>query len=435
MENGQKTIKNLFDGRTIFNIPKYQRAYTWEKKQIEEFVDDLENQDPDKDYFLGTILFQDKGTLDGFDHIDIVDGQQRITTLIIFMKLLIDQLKQLKTEEDKTTEINMLRDTYIKQYEKYKLHVLTDDNDFFRTHILLKEGDRKIPDREVRTPSQGRLREVRDLLYERLKKHELETLWEFKSKIERMKVLTYSVKDNAEAALIFETTNDRGKSLTNLEKTKSFLMYNTYLASDKPESLLESLQNRFGEIYRNYERISNHDSRLDEDLILRYHCIAFEEWSSSKEEYEEPVQMIKDKINNLIKIKEKIEAENFIERCSRELQESFTIVEALLKSTNSYILDIFALNRAAVSYSLLIKAYKFANSEDNPNFIKVAQLMEIICFRLGIGRYRVDRGSKRLYELARTFNGDFDQLICDLKKYVEDYCPNTDFRLRLLSPN
>ena len=61
--------------------------------------------------------------------------------------------------------------------------------------------------------------------------------------------------------------------------------------------------------------------------------------------------------------------------------------------------------------------------------------MEIICFRLGIGRYRVDRGSKRLYELARTFNGDFDQLICDLKKYVEDYCPNTDFRLRLLSPN
>ena len=229
MENGQKTIKNLFDGRTIFNIPKYQRAYTWEKKQIEEFVDDLENQDPDKDYFLGTILFQDKGTLDGFDHIDIVDGQQRITTLIIFMKLLIDQLKQLKTEEDKTTEINMLRDTYIKQYEKYKLHVLTDDNDFFRTHILLKEGDRKIPDREVRTPSQGRLREVRDLLYERLKKHELETLWEFKSKIERMKVLTYSVKDNAEAALIFETTNDRGKSLTNLEKTKSFLMYNTYL--------------------------------------------------------------------------------------------------------------------------------------------------------------------------------------------------------------
>ena len=84
--------------------------------------------------------------------------------------------------------------------------------------------------------------------------------------------MTYSVEDTAEATLIFETTNDRGKSLTNLEKTKSFLMYKTYLASDRPETTLNDLQTRFGEIYRDYEEIKKW---VDEDSILQYHFIAF----------------------------------------------------------------------------------------------------------------------------------------------------------------
>ncbi|MDX9992916.1 MAG: DUF262 domain-containing protein [Anaerolineales bacterium] len=44
MENGQKTISDLFDGRKIFNIPEYQRAYAWGKKQLQDFIDDVENQ-------------------------------------------------------------------------------------------------------------------------------------------------------------------------------------------------------------------------------------------------------------------------------------------------------------------------------------------------------------------------------------------------------
>ena len=98
MENGQKIIRGLFDGSKIFNIPEYQRAYAWEEKQLGDFVDDIENQRLDKDYFFGTILFQEKGISDDFEVIDIVDGQQRITTLIIFMKILIDQLKEHRDE-------------------------------------------------------------------------------------------------------------------------------------------------------------------------------------------------------------------------------------------------------------------------------------------------------------------------------------------------
>ena len=439
MENGQKTIKNLFDGRTIFNIPKYQRAYTWEEKQIEEFADDLENQDAGKDYFLGTILFQDRGMSDDFEHIDIVDGQQRITTLIIFMKLLIDQLA---AHED-TTKMTMLRDTYIQQYGEYKLRVLTDDNEFFQSYIL---ENNLVPNGATQTPSQRRLNNSKEFLLHRIKNYSSEILKELKDKIERTRVLTYSVKNNAEAAQIFETTNDRGKSLTNLEKIKSFLMYNTYLAapeSTNPDSKLDSLQNRFSEIYRDYEIINNINKpniRLDEDLILQYHCIAFEKWTS-EHEYRWPVQMIKDEVNSYIKENEKAEAGNFIEKCSRELRESFAIVKTLLQSQISYVLDIFALNRVAVSYFMLIKTYKLDNSQEKQNFKRVARLIEIICFRLGIGGYRVDRGRNRLYELGKNFNGDFDSLISDLKDFVgnsrpdDGFCNDNDFRRHLSSPS
>lgn len=422
MDNGQKTIKNLFEGnRTIFNIPRYQRAYAWEEKHLDDFVDDIENQNLNNDYFFGSILFQEQGMSNDFDIIDIVDGQQRITTIIIFMKLLLDRCSK---EVDQKT-IQILRDTYIENYGEYKLRVLQDDNEFFKTYILQNNST---PDGEVRTPSQRRLRDARDHLCKRLEAYSPSTLWAFKDKIERMKVLTYSVKGDAEAAQIFETTNDRGKSLTSLEKTKSFLMYNASLVSSL-ESPLETLQERFGKIYQNYEIIAD---RLDEDLILQYHFIAFEKWKRS-EEYRQPVQMIKQRVNNLIKANNKTKTINFIDKYSRELQESFITVKELLESKVPYILDIFALNRSAVSYSLLMKAYKLDESKKKPNFKRVARLMEIICFRLGIGGYRVDRGRETLYQLAKDFKKDFDQLIEALKKFVDDYCDDADFRRRLSS--
>ncbi len=424
MDNGQRTIKNLFEGnRTIFNIPKYQRAYAWEEKHLDDFVDDLENQNLDNDYFFGSILFQEQEMANNFDIINIVDGQQRITTIIIFMKLLLDRCS--KQADQKTIQI--LKDTYIENYGEYKLRVLQDDNEFFKTYILQNNS---IPDGEVRTPSQRRLRDARDHLCKRLEAYSSSTLWAFKDKIERMKVLTYSVKGNAEAAQIFETTNDRGKSLTNLEKTKSFLMYNFSLVSNL-ESPLETLQERFGKIYQNYEIIAD---RLDEGLILQYHFIAFEKWKHSKE-HRQPVQMIKQQVNTLIKANHKMKTQRFIDRYSRELQESFITVKELLESQDPYILDIFALNRSAVSYSLLMKAYKLDKLKKKPKFKRVARLMEIICFRLGIGGYRVDRGRETLYQLARDFKEDFDQLINALKNFVDDYCNDTDFRRRLLSTN
>ena len=425
MENGQKTIRELFDGSKIFNIPKFQRAYAWEKEHLEDFVDDIENQKLDKDYFFGTILFQEKKEMsDDFENIDIVDGQQRITTLIIFMKLLLDQLR----EDGKEIEIRRLKDRYICLYGEYKLRVLQDDNDFFKSYIL---GDNPLSNGNVRTPSQERLREAKNYLCQRLENYTPEILREFKDKIERTKVLTYSVEDAAEATLIFETTNDRGKSLTNLEKTKSFLMYKTYLASGNIEDHLNTIQSRFGEIYRDYETIKN---RVDENPILQYHFIAFEKWNH-KSEYQDYVQALKNKVNKLVN-DNRSEAMHFIDRYSRELQESFVIMKELLPNSEPHLRDIFALNRPALFYPLLVKASKLDGSDGKQNFKRVARLVEIICFRVfGIRRRRSTTGRESLYSWTRDFNGNFEDLINHLKQFVNSYCNDNEFDRYLSSPH
>ena len=418
MENGQKTIRELFDGSKIFNIPEYQRAYAWEEKELKDFVDDIKNQRTDKDYFFGTILFQEKKEIsNNFEIIDIVDGQQRITTLIIFMKLLLDKLG----EDGDDDEIRMLKDRYIQFYNEYKLRVLRDDNDFFKSYILQDK-----PIDEVGTPSQRRLLKAKNLLNKRIENEEFETLREFKKKIESMKILTYSVEGNAEATLIFETTNDRGKSLTNLEKTKSFLMYKTYIASsNNPDTHLNDIQNRFSEIYRNYEKI---EDRVEEDTILQYHSIAFEKWTK-KSEYQNYVPEIKQQVNELVNNSDtEWEAMNFIGRYSLELKESFVFIRKLLLNREPYLLDIFALDRPAVFYPLLIKAYKFDESAGKQDFKRVARLVEIICFRFGVIGTRADTGREKLYRTARDFNRDFKELIKDLKQFVDTYCNTSDFR-------
>ena len=430
MQDGQKTIKDLFDSSTIFNIPKYQRAYAWEKEQLDAFVEDLENQDPkkDKDHFFGTILLQKQAAKGEFKIIDIVDGQQRITTIIIFMELLLTQHKSMGND------VKRLRRTYIKD-DVYKLRVLDIDNDFFESYILEDNGS---GDNEVETPSQRRLLKAKEYLTEWTETH-LDRIKEFIDKIGNMKVLTYSVENDSEAALIFETTNNRGKSLTNLEKVKSFLMHKTYLVSESAETHLRRLQDRFSKIYRDYEEIEDTGKirgefgKTAEDLILQYHSIAFETWTDK--DYQDSVRMINQQINNLIKENKTTDAADFIIRYSRGLRRSFKFMNKLLRDRSSYLLDIHTLNRPAAFYPLLIKSYKLDDSNERQNFKRVTQLVEIIAFRFGITKSRSDKGVSQLYRLSRDFNdGDFDQLIENLQNFVEDYCNDFEFERSLRQP-
>ena len=89
-----------------FEIPRYQRAYSWGKKQREQLIEDL--RDVKGKYYFGHFLFEESGD---DNTIKVIDGQQRITTHVIFYSSLYAELK--KRGDQFLNDANRIRHLYI----------------------------------------------------------------------------------------------------------------------------------------------------------------------------------------------------------------------------------------------------------------------------------------------------------------------------------
>ncbi|MHC2001792.1 DUF262 domain-containing protein [Methylobacterium sp. CM6241] len=96
MANGAEVLADLFH-RSRFQVPQFQRAYAWEGLNLADFLADLQNHpgDAGRRYFFGTILLTRRAENDGSSEYDIVDGQQRLTTAVIFATVCIQKLNSI----------------------------------------------------------------------------------------------------------------------------------------------------------------------------------------------------------------------------------------------------------------------------------------------------------------------------------------------------
>ena len=93
MKAGEILINGIFNGSRLLEVPFYQRAYVWDEEQWDRFLADMEFvTKTKKPYFLGSIIFKSGKTPNTWDHFSdckiVIDGQQRLTTLMIFFKVL-----------------------------------------------------------------------------------------------------------------------------------------------------------------------------------------------------------------------------------------------------------------------------------------------------------------------------------------------------------
>lgn len=244
MQTGKSTVKDIFDGTRIFNVPIYQRAYSWQKDDnLKDFLSDIVNQHSDRNYFLGSFLFHINGNRNEFLVIDIVDGQQRLTTFVIFINILIQRLVTLSSTlvSDRTKRI------FVKDDDVFKIETSNEDCSFLHNVVLSQENTVL---QNINTLSQRLLLEAKDFFYNELKKYDLKTLEKIYKTSTNADVLLYVVEELNSATQIFELLNDRGRKLTDLESIKSFLMYNAGLVSNEPDQVIKNIQTDFAEIYR-----------------------------------------------------------------------------------------------------------------------------------------------------------------------------------------
>ena len=97
-----KPIADLLDGKHLFVIPSFQRGYRWEKKEVTDLLEDIKqfaNDESSKSdsYFLQPIVVK-ACKYDAYDAYEVLDGQQRLTTLLLLLKRIMKRISEDKRE-------------------------------------------------------------------------------------------------------------------------------------------------------------------------------------------------------------------------------------------------------------------------------------------------------------------------------------------------
>ena len=212
----EKPLGKIFSDDYLFQIPDYQRPYAWTTEQTSELLEDLMTtmrENPDQTYFLGSIVLI-KGPNDPPSQ--VVDGQQRLTTLTI----LFCVLRELTTVQDHSDEL----DTYVRARgrrlagipDQYRLSLRKRDRDIFKENVqLMGKLAPFVNGHSQLTDSQNNFRENARHLWSKLSDTNQTHLDDLASFIIRQCYLVVvSAPDQESAYRIFTVMNDRGLNLS-----------------------------------------------------------------------------------------------------------------------------------------------------------------------------------------------------------------------------
>jgi uncharacterized protein with ParB-like and HNH nuclease domain len=225
-------IRTVFE-TGFYKIPRFQRPYSWDRGNIEEFWTDIVASDVDA-YFIGSmVFFKPKGK----GEFRVVDGQQRLTTITIFLAALRDTIHEIGEKALATGIQNVIQRKDIDNELRFVL--LTESSyPFFQEHIQ-KFGE---PEIKVEIgPEEKGIKEAYDFAFERLKgliqeaknnsgnskKKSAEQIRKLlqrcRDRLLELRVIIVELDNEDDAYVIFETLNTRGKDLEPADLVKTLI--------------------------------------------------------------------------------------------------------------------------------------------------------------------------------------------------------------------
>lgn len=252
------TLTELFNKR-LFKVPKYQRAYSWTKTQRNELFSDIEDSFKNKEiHFMSTIVTLSRGKrrigTDDYAEVDIVDGQQRITTLILLLKAIADILVRDSNEEKHAKDI---KEMLVTTDDRTILLTNHDEQDYFKNYVR-GDGNIRYHDAETR-PNRELLRAIEDckeiVLQWREKLREKDALIELVAHLKNnLTFVFHTIENEGLVYSVFEVLNSRGLVVSWLDQLKSQLMnvvFKSEITDDRgKESAIEELHDSWYQIYK-----------------------------------------------------------------------------------------------------------------------------------------------------------------------------------------
>lgn len=255
-----KTIKDILLSRRQFVIPRFQREYSWDKKNYQEFWEDIlsgivisnNGVISNNQYFLGTMLFIGNYTEGKESEIQVVDGQQRLTTITILFSALSDCFKRIKEEtlSERIFEYIMTRDD-----DGNEVRVLKSKTHYPYFSYFIQDREKKVKD-QPDSEEEKCIFETYNFFISQLEETKLRESFKRKNGDEAVEKVAYvdllksirdqvlnsvfvsiSTTDKDQANKIFEILNAKGKRLAHIDliKNKIFEKLNTTEPADYAE--------------------------------------------------------------------------------------------------------------------------------------------------------------------------------------------------------
>jgi uncharacterized protein with ParB-like and HNH nuclease domain len=450
--NNLHLLPNIFKDK-FFVIPDYQRGYAWGDEQVQELLSDIEHQIFDghnNKHYTGTLVLLNKGNR----LYEVVDGQQRLTTLSILLNCV--RRKYLTNEKDLESGREFTSNYIIRGglgQERPVLQLNADTHKSYESVVIRgeEEPQENLLESQKRIFSANRL--IADWLNNRkdpipydMIMHTLENELGF---------LIYCPTTDVETGVMFEVINNRGQKLSELEKVKNYLIY----CSVKLDAgaVREEINQAWALTIKRLN-FSGKISMQDETSFLRYCLVLFFQsgFSDSKSGYDDLKSKIninldgKDKKEKLIRdIREFVE---FIASASLWYARLFNYERGGLNQDLIQILDKISWQPTHAPVMPLFISIMLKKNVDDQCRIKLLNIIELLNFRVYVTpgiTSRTDAYQPILYMYANEFFRDklvlnldlknqftsFDYssksqewvLECNLVKFVLDYCPDDVF--------
>ncbi|WP_233093132.1 DUF262 domain-containing protein [Paracoccus sp. IB05] len=221
------SVASLLSGR-LFNIPDYQRAYSWQSRQRSDLFKDIrEARISGREHFMSTVVALARGkkviSADEFQSVDIVDGQQRITTIIILLKAIEKKLNENTSRDDEKVKRD-LNDLLVKG-DDHSLVLLQTNHDSSNVFTKYLRGG-GIESQPATTAAEKNIIDAiidcENFVDAWVSQY---TLIELVGTIRnKLSVIYHQIDDEATVYRVFEVLNSRGLDVKWIDKTKSQLM-------------------------------------------------------------------------------------------------------------------------------------------------------------------------------------------------------------------
>jgi uncharacterized protein with ParB-like and HNH nuclease domain len=439
-----KQIHEIFTNR-ILRIPSYQRGYSWTnnkvvdidakdplkniKGQIKDLWDDLLNISEDSWHYTGLLTMveikgndRDYNWLPTYKQYAIVDGQQRITSILILLSVIIDEAKKRNItlglrEGDVEVQYLMIDKgvhAYIFGYEKDN-----PSDKFFRKHILNIDEVEDDSEESVYTENLLKARDFFRSVVTLYLKNEANTISSLFSRVtSQLRLNEYVLPDELDEHVVFETMNNRGKPLSQLEKLKNRLLYlNDKFEVEKDSSLedveilkarkinlSDSINKAWITIYKSLGQ-NKRKPLNDEDFIKNHWIVYFNEYN--REEANVYANFLFDEHFNLQSLYDQSLTIKDVEDYIKSLQ-ACSICWNLLHNPNFFSADDSSIKEAIqgvhqvglkASFKPLLLA--ILTRRDRGDFIETLKTLEIFSFKLfDLSNKRSNTGDSKIYSLA-----------------------------------